>query len=1799
MILRRKGLTLFYLLLLQLALSSSQNARSYDTSDWIPISQPCSDCKTGEQVVEKKTTGRVLNLPQKSGKEPLVPNDYRNVRQTNNYQQYLADSATPVKQKHRSNVHQTNPQFDISQNPQLSPAQLQQAYTRQHLLPNIDLITRQVLQQSQKIVQQIQPTQNIGQNPNQYQVVPQQIYNPGALPQNLLKQSYPSIPHQFVLPQQLQQVPSPQLYQQQGFVQQSQLQNYQPVQLQNQQLQQTQNATHYENSGIQNLNQELLNVANEGYKNIDITSTTPKAEKENVQLLYVPLEHLQQKQQAISEPSRKLISQSQKRHRQKPVTEPLRKENLLEGIEQDFIQQALQAHRLQQELDQQGYYSPSTFVTAPQTTTTLKPVSRKRKPHQPPLAVYMNGAGTPKVTDVLNALKDVKTIDVQDTIGPESPHVFVGPANLDPPDGFSKFDLPYLSNIESNRIERKVDQLPFFVAPLNYKAPPGYSKIPFPSPHVGSVVINNNELERNIPLETVPSVEDFLSPYNTVQLAQTPDVKKEPEAVNLKAAVQEETPTYQVRKPSRTRGRQQQTRGRTHSNIVAQQSVQASPAVNYINGYETVNNKQNAQSLYNTNAFPAVSSTAFPDTQTNANLPNVEINNPSLNLSNQFQENEYLTVNNGNIPNQRLQQNLQPNKQIPPEDLDKYEQVTPSSKQKASTPEYVNNFEIVPSISSTVNPYSGKDAVQNFFQQEFQNFPVGSSTPATNFYEAFNSKTNGQNGKHSINENIGDVFSIIPTASGNKQTSNDRRYLPLDSKTQVPPPQVDYDEIFQLPVGQVNTNQKHGPSSVSEESYKILDEYSLNPSAKQENTIVDAGQASQEQANRQQVIHEQVPVRQSTRQRTRGRISQTTESQKQYISPQQNQGQIQGNPQENYESHSISNQQQLLAQKDNSAQSVSNFNNYQNDYQQDNPNPSPIANPVLPGLINSLEDPSIRQLLTPILLAPPEKLANAQVPISTPQPTQGPIVYDHFTQTTVPSLDYNNYEQLSTTTSTEASSTTQAHIVHVETTTQRRQRNRGRGSSRYNDRTTSRSPTRNPNKIRTQHPSRNRFRQTSTTTSTTTEAYFPVKQHIYTTTTTTEAPRRATRQRFRTRGRPLQTEYYTSSPKLVRIPETTTPQVVTIPAEEQDPKIEIQHAIYEEQPVRKPQLITRSKILTPEEEYLVNKYNLQVTTIEDPVTENIENINVHLINQNVPSDPEQKLDNSKTIQVQQTYSTTAAPPIITEIETTTRPLPTKHRFVPHNHHVDRNLVRTEHTPIKIRTRIRTRKTTQRPTTTSTTTLRNEESSPSSLEEQEQEFYGFFRQPVFSQPTVETTVKTPHDENSLYNPIIIGHQSKADLYEDEDVETNDEGIQIFANNQQSPSTPVHFIGQILPKQATTEKYYEATFEPLPAADRFVSLTTSTTTEKTKRRTRIPLRESNTKLEATRTNEVQAVNEVTRRTPQRTRTRGRSHFKNPQGVVTEKPADSENYPQLYLKAKSDNQQYTPQTVQSEVAPPNVNEPESPAKLGFQITIDPAEGEDENEDQEPYSSILRPKIILASSNHWNEDLKVEKTDKEVGLTTEADTTLYDTTTEAQNNAQSTIRTTKGEAITTQKPKKRGYWKLVKLRKVVDDFEAEESQNVGVVSVNMYDTYSKDKDKNVNVEFTNEENDFVNSLYNMYRLTTLKPESETVIDSTETSIPTTTESSLMNETVSSEVPTTATPAIPAELETTTTENYQDFLYDVSLDDDSDLDNVAIKEDDGWNLGFIETSTSTSTEVSHETEICFKGVCVKSNEMQ
>uniref|UniRef100_A0A336MGZ8 CSON000356 protein n=1 Tax=Culicoides sonorensis TaxID=179676 RepID=A0A336MGZ8_CULSO len=154
-----------------------------------------------------------------------------------------------------------------------------------------------------------------------------------------------------------------------------------------------------------------------------------------------------------------------------------------------------------------GTVAPATKTrfSAPITTTTSRPVTERQnpfqssptvkstlKPYQPPLAMFLLTEGRDRATvnDVLSVLKRANTIDVLDAPSEKRPNVFIGPSDMTPPAGYTKFDLPYLSHLDSQRNGRKIENLPFFVAPLSYHTPNGFGKIPLPAPHVGSVVVN-------------------------------------------------------------------------------------------------------------------------------------------------------------------------------------------------------------------------------------------------------------------------------------------------------------------------------------------------------------------------------------------------------------------------------------------------------------------------------------------------------------------------------------------------------------------------------------------------------------------------------------------------------------------------------------------------------------------------------------------------------------------------------------------------------------------------------------------------------------------------------------------------------------------------------------------------------------------------------------------------------------------------------------------------------------------------------------------------------------------------------------------------------------------------------------------------------------------------------------------------------------------------------------------------------------------------------------------------------------
>lgn len=244
-------------------------------------------------------------------------------------------------------------------------------------------------------------------------------------------------------------------------------------------------------------------------------------EQETVQLVYVPVENLKPQPQKSEGSLRERFSLPayspvvQYQPTQKPfygslpqVSPPESKQTRLESIRQDYLQQSLGAERLQQQLSDD--INPLKQVYP---STTTKP---SLKPHQPPLAVFLESQQKAEIVDVLNILKGAKSIAVQDKVTPESPQIFIGPSNLDSPDGYTKFPLPYLNNINGNRIERKIDQLPFFVAPVGYKTPPGYAKIALPSPHVGSVLVS------------VPSSLEA-TPHNQVLSFSSPSYESRPQ----------------------------------------------------------------------------------------------------------------------------------------------------------------------------------------------------------------------------------------------------------------------------------------------------------------------------------------------------------------------------------------------------------------------------------------------------------------------------------------------------------------------------------------------------------------------------------------------------------------------------------------------------------------------------------------------------------------------------------------------------------------------------------------------------------------------------------------------------------------------------------------------------------------------------------------------------------------------------------------------------------------------------------------------------------------------------------------------------------------------------------------------------------------------------------------------------------------------------------------------------------------------------------------------------------------------
>ncbi|XP_067632692.1 mucin-2 [Eurosta solidaginis] len=308
--------------------------------------------------------------------------------------------------------------------------------------------------------------------------------------------------------------------------------------------------------------QQSENVPSGPFQQSDTAPTAPASaptnndgsNQQDVQLLYVPFDTLFNQQQ-------KPESQAFEANKYNlnpanfPTVNPFQ-------INQFYTQDSLGS------LDQQNYFTTSAATTTSRPKTTTKRPANvfqnyasnlqfttprpKPKAHQPPLAMFLvRNTARPTQSDVVSALRHSNEISVIDAPTKKIPEIFVGPAGMATPDGYVKFDLPYLSQLTQTRELREV---PFFVAPLSYRTPNGFNKILLPEPHVGSIVINlgqsgsvNQEVASQSSKPNVVYSQNEINQYQPVQSTQRP----RPHRVKQPAATKDYYPSEPVPQKNR------------------------------------------------------------------------------------------------------------------------------------------------------------------------------------------------------------------------------------------------------------------------------------------------------------------------------------------------------------------------------------------------------------------------------------------------------------------------------------------------------------------------------------------------------------------------------------------------------------------------------------------------------------------------------------------------------------------------------------------------------------------------------------------------------------------------------------------------------------------------------------------------------------------------------------------------------------------------------------------------------------------------------------------------------------------------------------------------------------------------------------------------------------------------------------------------------------------------------------------------------------------------------------------------
>lgn len=1508
------------------------------------------------------------------------------------------------------------------------------------------------------------------------------------------------------------------------------------------------------------INQELIAALNKPAA-VQIVSTTPKPkeEKETVQLLYVPVETLTKQEQQKTN-----WDEDTRRESQYFPQNPR-----LQSIQTDFAKQAQDAHKLQMQL--QSGNVPVIYATT--TTTTPKPV-KKRKPHQPPLALYMGADHDVEVTDVLDELKFATSIAVQDNVGPETPKVFVGPSNLEVPNHFAKFELPYLNTVDNNRIQRKVDHLPFFVAPLSYKAPPGYSKIALPSPHVGSVVVNTNATPERItkkPPVVIEEEEDesseekpafkYVPKYRNPsrkseiddeidrRLAQTESLfynqasKKQP--VNLTVKSKSSTSITPVRETEETRSTTEEprpvnTKQRVYSfeepqNIrVTTEHVRASKPKTYTYSFEE------PQEVHITSERP---SRPYHRERVTSERPS--------RVTYSFEEPQEISI----------------------------------TSPRPSAPRITYSFEEPQPVGvvSTESPRRTQSRPKYSSEEEQERKPYRQSSREEEDEEA--TKRQPQRTIYTTTERVRYVQTEAPHREDNQASYKKpiRENVSVEERDEEPPRRKhvrprerEESEENDEPAPRRQNIDRTSPrpryeasatSPNSEESEEDVPEKKERPTNKlsYESTPYHTTPLRSYDEPKQ-------PYQTSNRfiSTTPVYILQTTEDDSERATYLVKKTDYSPTP-SNYEG-TYRNSEEL-----NGRSSTPRYS-----FQREEETPIYSVTTGRPQVSATSEAPTYQAKFSPYLnldvhVKAPGLHESSAYDLPERKPS-GPNPYDHYSSKTasgerdsynlpahlpainpeIPGLINNlqdqSFRQLlvpgrlvpttehlpvyrrpETTTPEYVSVTPLSYTTTttpepiIETTTQKRVRSRQRGGNRfsvprYQDSSEVTAPPRRQSH-RTRRPQlRQRTEQRREEHEHTSE-YTPVRaSHEY---TTTEASRRdithSPRQRVRSRTRPPHHESQEETRHIDETPRTPPPQPPP------------QSYIKFDKDQSTENVLQNSGVTDYHQTYVRPLHDASTSSRED----NRPSVDVHVTHPEEHTEALSTPPRQYYAQQEQESSNEEAESVkpYEEITTTLKPR-TRQRS-------------------RSRTRVTTTlppATTRKPTITSTTTAKPAE------KQQEEEFYGFIRPPSFNKPVkLDTNIPTTRTETPAYTDFDKRFQIPTynfdfpaynygaaahnhDDYYKELEAAGREPIQLYTNDKHLSSTPLYVFKPKFVLQTEDQQNVAATADPLRQEKEEARASTH-------QRTRLPQRRNQEVTAAATFNER---GDNTRN--KNLRSRGKSHFQLPASLRTaseEQDVQNSNYPAEFLQKQAS-------VTQSSV---------------FQITVEP-QAQDSEYDQQPHSSIQRPSIALPDAPN------VVYKEEEVKNQPEETSTI-------QLNAEETVTTLPPIETTSESEKKkgrrRGVWKLIKQRPV-DNFETAESQNYHTAV--QLATREKDFKKN--------EANLFDTLYEMFS-SPEKDEASTEATTASSQIQSANDTSSEEVEATTFVPETEATTVTVEPNNLTTISENDAVTTEAVEAEETTTMKVLKpyEVAPWEMKAIKTSTTT--EVSHETEICFRGRCVKS----